>query len=77
MRTRRIQLMIEFEVPPRVSFAELRDFIITELESGGGNRHPSDPLFHSLENVHVSKPIVPWRDPAKKRLAKIRSINQN
>jgi hypothetical protein len=69
--------MIEFEVPPRVSFGELRDFIITELESGGGNRHSSDPLFHSLENVHVSKPIVPWRDPSKKRLAKIKAINQS
>lgn len=61
-RKTRTMLMISFK-RPGVSHTELRDFIIKALESAGGNRHPDDPLFESLEDVRVSKPVVPWREP--------------
>ena len=67
MRTRKMRVMISFEAPPDAAFADIREFITEWLESGGGNRHPDDPLFHSLRNVKVSKPVVPWRDPARKK----------
>jgi hypothetical protein len=63
--SRKLALLIEFTAPRGATFADIRDFIVRELESGGGNRHPSDPLFYSLADVKVSKPIVPWRDPAQ------------
>jgi hypothetical protein len=66
-----MRVLVEFEPPAGVSFAEVRDFIIDWLESGGGNRHPNDPLFYSLRNVRVSKPIAPWRDPKARSSAKV------
>jgi hypothetical protein len=67
MKTRKMRLMLEFDVPSGVAFNDIRDFIVDELESAGSYRHPSDPLFHSFGNVAVSKPITPWRDPARKK----------
>lgn len=58
-------LVISFKKPAGVQHAELRQFIIEALEIFGGARHPDDPLFHSLKDVRVSKPVVPWREPAK------------
>lgn len=75
MKSRKISVMLEFELPARVEFGVVRDYIITELECSGGNRHPSDPLFHSLQNVHVSKPITAWRDPAKKKSSPVKIVD--
>jgi hypothetical protein len=44
---------LTFDVQSGVTRTELREFIKTELEAGGGNRHPEDPLFRSLSNVTV------------------------
>lgn len=66
MKTRKMRLMIEFDAPCGAGFSDIREFITSWLESGGGERRPDDPLFHSLGNVHVSKPITPWRSPERK-----------
>jgi len=71
MKTRKMKLLIEFDAPVGADFADIRSFIVEGLESAGGNHHPEDPLFHSLGNVHVSKPITAWRDPAKKKSKQI------
>lgn len=70
--TRHYIVVLEFEASNRASYPQVRDFITQELESGGGNRHPDDPLFDSLENVRVSRPIKSWRNP---NLPKIRPAN--
>jgi hypothetical protein len=75
MRTRKMRLMIEFEAPCGAEFSDIREFIVEWLESGGGNRDPHDPLFHSLGDVRVSKPIVAWRDPAKKEKPKLKVVD--
>jgi hypothetical protein len=72
-----MKVMLEFDPPTGADFAEIREFIVDWLESGGGNRHPSDPLFHSLQNVHVSKPITAWRDPKRKKTNLVKIINTN
>jgi hypothetical protein len=74
MKRHKMRLMIEFDPPAGTSFPEIRDFIIDWLESGGGNRHPNDPLFHSLANVKVSKPIATWRDPSRKPKSNIIAV---
>jgi hypothetical protein len=76
-RRPKMKVLLEFDPPTGASFADIRDFITDWLESGGGNRHPNDPLFHSLSNVRVSKPIAPWRDPTRKAQppAKIVKLN--
>ncbi len=74
MKTRKMQLLIEFDAPQGADFADIREFIVDWLESGGGSRHPDDPLFHSLGNVHVSKPITAWRDPAKKKSKQMKLV---
>lgn len=61
-----MSILIKFIPPKGASFKDIRDFICIELESAGGNRHPDDPLFHSLSDVHVSKPITAWREPLRK-----------
>lgn len=63
--SRRMMVLLEFDRPKNVPFADIRDFIIEWLEGGGGCRHPDDPLFDSLPNVKVSKPIASWREPGK------------
>lgn len=70
-----MKVLIEFDPPAGADFADIRDFIVTELECGGGNRHPADPLFHSLGDVHVSKPITAWRDPTIARNKQIKIVN--
>lgn len=60
-------ILLEFAPPWGATFAEIREFITSELECAGGNRHPSDPLFESLDKVKVSKPIALWRDPMQKK----------
>jgi hypothetical protein len=65
-RLKTIQVLLEFKVPTGVDFAEIRNCIITNLETFGGNRPPEDLLFDSLRDVRVSKPITPWRDLEKK-----------
>lgn len=50
-----MKLIIEFDPPPQATYTEIKEFIIEWLESGGGCRHPKDPLFHSLKNVKVRK----------------------
>jgi len=66
MARKKMAVLLEFVPPAGVTFPEIRDFIVEWLESGGGSRHPDDPLFHSLGEVRVSKPITAWRDPAQK-----------
>jgi hypothetical protein len=77
MKRKTMRILIEFDPPVGADFADIRDFITTELECSGGNRHPDDPLFHSLQNVHVSKPITAWRDPAKQKSRKLNVVKWN
>lgn len=72
-----VTVLMTFQVPRGVSFNDLRNYIITELESAGGQRHPSDPLFESLSNIHVSKPITVWRDPSFKRTNVLSLVKNN
>lgn len=47
---------LEFKKPRGASDADVREFIIAALETWGGQRHPSDPLFHSLrEGLKVTR----------------------
>lgn len=48
-------LELSFELNERVSFEAVKEFIIDALECWGGQRHPDDPLFGSLEKVRVKK----------------------
>lgn len=50
---RKFRLTIECEIPNGVSTAEAKDYAITELERGGGNRHPDDPLFGGLKVTRI------------------------
>lgn len=74
-RRPKMRVLVEFDPPAGASFADIRDFITDWLESGGGNRHPNDPLFHSLSNVRVSKPIAAWRDPKRKAQSPAKLVN--
>lgn len=44
---------ISFSARSSVSHNELREFITDALESWGGQRHPDDHLFESLQGVKV------------------------
>src|SRR4030095_2490499 len=68
----RLMAATKFEVTIRFSIddinrlkpgdrSELREFIIDALESWGGQRHPDDWLFGSLEHVTVG----PFREVSK------------
>ncbi len=49
-------LKLSFDKLPRtVTLGILRTFIIDALESWGGQFHPDDPLFDSLQHVHVTR----------------------
>lgn len=48
------EVTISFEASAAASADDIKDYIKTELECAGGNRHPYDPLFHSLNNVQLS-----------------------
>lgn len=41
--------MIQAEIPEGVTAAEAKDFAQDALETWGGQRHPDDPLFHSMK----------------------------
>jgi hypothetical protein len=58
---KRLRTVITFECEYSVSRSELREFIKDALESWGGQRHPDDHLFGSLERVAVGKfePVLP------------------
>lgn len=58
----RIRCALEFVAPDGVSREEIEGYIIDELQSSGGNRHPSDPLFGSLAEVRVVWPRPRARD---------------
>lgn len=50
----RFEVTVSFDWPTdRPTARDVRDFIKEWLESGGGCRHPDDPLFHSLGQVSV------------------------
>lgn len=49
----RHKVEVSFELNETVSFLQIRDFIIEALEAWGGQFHPDDPLFGSLERVGV------------------------
>ena len=44
---RRHAVTVSFDVPCDVDLADVKEFIIDQLESGGGCRPPNDPLFHA------------------------------
>ena len=46
-------IIITYEAPTGSNKEEVEDFIISELQSAGGCRHPEDPLFNSLGDVKV------------------------
>lgn len=60
----KIKLELSFEVNEAVELSYVREFIIDALESWGGQRHPDDPLFGSLEKVSVKrlKSLAPKRN---------------
>ncbi len=51
----RYQIIVEFSLPHEIrgSTREFREFVEDALESWGGQRHPDDWLFNSLQNVKV------------------------
>lgn len=49
----RLKTSIEFDAPAGASMGEIRDFIEDWLSSGGGCRHPNDPLLNSLSDIKV------------------------
>jgi hypothetical protein len=50
-----LRTVLTFECEDSVSAIELRRFIKDALESWGGQRHPDDHLFGSLDKVRVGK----------------------
>jgi hypothetical protein len=46
-------MIITYEAPAGATKADVEDFVIAELQSAGGCRHPEDPLFESLKDVKV------------------------
>lgn len=50
----RVTFRVSADVPNGATMADIKDFIREWLQSGGGCRHPEDPLFNSLENVTVA-----------------------
>lgn len=51
---RRVVTEVTFSVKSTVGKAELRAFIQAALETWGGQRHPDDHLFSSLEKVKIT-----------------------
>jgi len=46
-------MIITYEAPEGSTKADVENYVITELQSSGGCRHPEDPLFNSLKEVKV------------------------
>lgn len=53
---KRMTFKVTVDVPDEVTQAEAAEFIKTEIEAGGGNRDPNDPLFRkkNVKITHVS-----------------------
>jgi hypothetical protein len=51
----RVKFIVKADVPNDASITDAKNFIREWLETGGGCRHPDDPLFGSFENVTVGK----------------------
>lgn len=50
---KKMTFKVTVEVPDELTQAEVAEYIQTEVEAGGGNRDPSDPLFRK-KNTKVS-----------------------
>jgi hypothetical protein len=50
----RTAVLLVFDTLEGATKTEIKNFIKTELTSGGGNRHPYDPLFGSLKNLSAT-----------------------
>lgn len=46
-------LQVLIEIPGDVTIADAKEYVVNELKSAGGCKHPDDPLFHGLEVVSV------------------------
>ena len=57
----RYSLNVEFEVELPVEYAEVKEFIKDALEAWGGQFHPNEPLFGSLEKVKPSHLRIVYR----------------
>ena len=51
---KRITMKLTFELERPVELAYLRSFIADALECWGGQKHPADELFGSLERVNAT-----------------------
>jgi hypothetical protein len=53
---KRMTFKVTVEVPDELTQAEVAEYIRTEVEAGGGNRDPNDPLFRKKNTkvAHVS-----------------------
>jgi hypothetical protein len=63
---KKLRTVVTFECEDSVSKSELREFIKDALATWGGQRHPNDHLFDSLDNIAVGKfePVVPRKQRA-------------
>lgn len=50
----RRSVVVTFDHERAATKAEIEEFIVEALRTWGGQRHPDDPLFHSLERVRVT-----------------------
>lgn len=41
---RRVKFTVTLDLPVGVSIAEMRDYLLTEIKAGKGNRVPPDPM---------------------------------
>ena len=61
-------ITLRCKTPPGVSDDEIADFITDWLETGGGCRHPDDPLFDSLSVYSVKIRNKLYVNPDPKQL---------
>jgi hypothetical protein len=57
-KPRHVVVAIECDLPPRVSAAEFRKYLIGEACAGVGCLSPDDPLFH-LDRSTVRGTVIP------------------
>jgi hypothetical protein len=46
-------IIITYDAPEGSTKADVEYYIVSELQSSGGCRHPEDPLFDSLKDVKI------------------------
>lgn len=46
-------MIITYEAPEGSTKVDVEQYVITELQSSGGCRHPDDHLFDSLKDVKI------------------------